>query len=126
MSDRRKVVVIIDDDAGVCSSMKSLLSSFGYVVCASCSAEAFLETAPASKADCLIVDVQLGGITGVELVRELRAQGFNFPIIFMTGSDNATFRNDARQLGCVAYLQKPCASHMLIEAIVKATGASRA
>ena len=121
MSERKTIVAVIDDNAQVRSSLTSILSAFGYVIYTYESAEAFLHAAPASKADCLVIDVQLGDITGLELARELQAQGFNFPVIFMTGSDNGKFRDDALQLGCVAYLQKPFPSHLLIEAIVKAT-----
>jgi FixJ family two-component response regulator len=122
MSHQKKVVVVVDDDAAVRASMKHLLSAFGYVIYSFDSAEAFLKTASQSKADCLVIDIQLKDMSGVELGRGLKAAGFRYPIIFMSGSDNKMFRNDALQLGCVAYLQKPFAAHLLLEAIVKATG----
>jgi FixJ family two-component response regulator len=75
-----------------------------------------------SKAKCLIVDVQLGDISGVELARELADAGFTFPIIFMTSADDEANRSRAEQLGCVAYLRKPFSAGLLIEAIVRAIG----
>jgi FixJ family two-component response regulator len=124
MSQRKTIVAVVDDNAEMRSSLKSILSAFGYVIYTYESAEAFLEAASASKAECLVIDVQLGDISGVELARELQARDFNVPVIFITGSDDETFRSDALQIGCVAYLQKPFPSHSLIEAIVKATSPS--
>lgn len=121
MSERKTIVAVIDDNAGMRSALNSILSSFEFGVYTYDSAAAFLDAAPASKAQCLVIDVRLGDISGVELARELRAQGFAFPFIFITGSDSETLRDDALQLGCVAYLQKPFPTQVLIEAIVKAT-----
>ncbi len=121
MPERKTIIAVIDDDAGMRSALKSILSSFGFVIYTFESAAGFLDAAPASKAECLVIDVRLGDISGIELARELRAQGFAFPFIFITGSDNGALRDDALQLGCVAYLQKPFPTQALIEAIVKAT-----
>jgi FixJ family two-component response regulator len=103
------------------------LSAFGYVVYTFDSADSFLSTAATSKADCLVVDVRIGDSSGIELGRQLAAAGFNFPLIFMTSLKDELIRNQAMQFGCVAYLQKPFSSDLLIEAIVRATkrGGSR-
>jgi FixJ family two-component response regulator len=102
--------------------MAALLSAFGYVTYAFSSAEAFLSGAATSKASCLVVDVQLGDISGVELARQLADAGFKFPIIFMTALDDEVILRQAEQLGCVAYLRKPFNEDLLIEAIVRAIG----
>ena len=102
--------------------MAALVSAFGYVTYTFSSAEAFLSVAAASKASCLVVDVQLGGISGVELARQLANAGFKFPIIFMTALDDEVILRQAEQLGCVAYLRKPFNEDLLIEAIVRAIG----
>jgi FixJ family two-component response regulator len=119
---QKKIVGIVDDDRGVRKALSRILSAFGYTTYAFDSAEAFLEIAATSKADCLVVDIQLGDISGVELVRQLTESGFTFPVIFMTALDDETIRSQAAQLGCVAYLRKPFSADLLIEAIVKATG----
>jgi FixJ family two-component response regulator len=119
---RKELVAIVDDDPGIRKAMASLLSVFGYVTCTFDSAKAFLSVAATSQARCLVIDVQLGDISGVELARELADAGFTFPIIFMTALDDGAIRSQAEQLGCVAYLRKPFSADLLIEAIVRAIG----
>ena len=82
--------------------------------------EAFLAAVGASKANCLLVDVYLGGISGIELGRGLAAAGFRFPIIYMTGSTDETVRARAMQAGCVAFLTKPLTPPALDEALMAA------
>jgi FixJ family two-component response regulator len=89
------------------------------------SAEEFLGAAATSEAACLVVDIQLGGISGVELGRQLSASGFTFPIIFMTGSRDELHRRQAMELGCAAFLLKPFSADRLIEAVAKAIGSKR-
>src|ERR1700746_687415 len=81
---RKKIIAVIDDDPGVRRSVQGLLSAFEYTTYTFDSAEAFLNGAPASKADCLVVDVQLGDVSGVEMVRHLLATGLKIPVIFMS------------------------------------------
>jgi FixJ family two-component response regulator len=120
--NKKIVVAIVDDDSGVRNAMTKLLSAFGYSTYAFDSGAAFLRTAADSKASCLVVDIQLGDISGVELGRQLAEAGYKFPIIFMTAHDGETIRRQATELGCVAYLRKPFAADLLIEAIVKSIG----
>ena len=122
MPIQRKIVGIVDDDPGMRMAIRRALSAFGYATYAYGSAEAFLKVAATSKAVCLVVDIQLGDISGVELVRQLIESGFTFPIIFVTALDDEAIRTQATQLGCVAYLHKPVSADRLIEAIVKAMG----
>ena len=89
------------------------------------SAEAFIAAATRSAAACLLVDIQLGDLTGIELTRHLSAMGFTFPIIFMTGSDDRLFRKQAIEIGCVAYLSKPIPPERLKAAIAEAIGWNR-
>jgi FixJ family two-component response regulator len=121
-SIRQNIVAIIDDDPVVRKGMTSLLSAFGYVTYAFNSAEAFLSIAATSTAKCLVVDVQLGDVSGVELARQLADTGFTFPIIFMTAADDEAIWRQTEQLGCVACLRKPFRADLLIEAIVRAIG----
>jgi FixJ family two-component response regulator len=122
MAMQRTVVAVVDDDLAMRKAMANLLSALGYCTELFASGEAFLGAATRSKASCLIVDIQLGDISGVELGRQLAATGSKVPIIFMTASDDETIRSGATQLGCVAYLRKPFPADELIYAIVKAIG----
>jgi FixJ family two-component response regulator len=75
-----------------------------------------------SEATCLVVDVQLGDLSGVELARQLVADGFKYPIIFMTALDDARIQSQAEAAGAVAYLCKPFRPNLLIDAIIEAIG----
>jgi len=122
MAMRRTVVAVVDDNLAMSKAMARLLSALGYCTELFASGEAFLDAATRSEASCLIVDIQLGDISGVELGRQLAATGSTFPIIFMTACDDETVRSGATQLGCVAYLRKPFHADELVHAIVKAVG----
>jgi len=122
MATKRNVIAIIDDDAGMRTALQNLLSGFGYRTEVYASAEEFVRAAMTTEASCLVVDIQLGDISGVELGQHLSATGFEFPIIFMTGSQEETHRRQAMDFGCVAYLHKPFPADRLIEAITTAIG----
>jgi FixJ family two-component response regulator len=69
---------------------------------------------------CLLLDIHLGGISGIELQHRLAASGSKCPVIFMTASDDEATLNEAVNAGCIAYLRKPFARHVLLDAIAKA------
>ena len=114
---KQHVIAVIDDDSTMRKSLELLLSSYGYRTELYSSAEEFLGTASNSKAACLLVDIQLGDISGIELGRHLTAAGFKFPIIFMTGSSDQVIHRQAIDFGCVAFFQKPFGANELIDAI---------
>jgi CheY-like chemotaxis protein len=120
VTKRPPVIAIIDDDPDILEALDLGLSSRGYRPALFASAEEFLSAATTSEAACLVVDVQLGGISGVELARQLSASGCTFPIIFMTGSRDERYRRQAMDIGCVAFLLKPFPEDRLIEAITSA------
>jgi FixJ family two-component response regulator len=122
MATRRNLVAIVDDDPDLREALGQMLEMSGYAVELYASGEAFLSAAATSEAACLVLDVQLGDITGVELSRQLSAHGFKFPTVFISGSTKAAFQRAAMDLGCVAYLRKPFLTRQLIEAIVAASG----
>jgi FixJ family two-component response regulator len=122
MSNLQKTIAVIDDDPEMRASMAMLLSAYGYGVETFDSAETFLTFASKCRAICLFVDIQLGDITGVELARQLVADGYEFPIIFMTGHGDAAVERKATAAGGIAFLRKPFPATMLIDAIKKATG----
>ena len=113
-------VVIVVDDAGLLKSVARLLEHHGIDSRTFASAEALLESDSVQTATCLLVDIHLGGISGLELRRRLAASGSKCPVIFMTGTDDEDTRNEAMDAGCIAYLRKPFSRHVLLDAIGKA------
>jgi FixJ family two-component response regulator len=120
MMVQRTVVIVVDDDAGVLKSVAWLLAHHGIDSRTFLSAEALLESDGVQTATCLLLDIHLGGISGIELQRRLAASGSNCPVIFMTASDDEATRNKAMDGGCIAYLRKPFAEHVLLNAISRA------
>jgi FixJ family two-component response regulator len=121
-SKGREVIAVVDDDPLVRKAMGGLLSSLGYRAELYASAAEFIAAALTTEASCLLLDVQLGAMTGIELARHLISTGFSFPTIFMTGSRNESYQRDGISLGCVDYLHKPFPASRLICAIDKALG----
>jgi FixJ family two-component response regulator len=122
MVRRQKTIAIVDDDEAVRHALGKLLASQGYGVELYGSAEEFINAMLESEAWCLLVDIMLGDLTGIELGRELEASGLNFPIIFMTGSADETIRRQALDFGCIAFLPKPIDTDSLLVAIADAIG----
>ena len=120
MMAQRTVVIVVDDDAGLLKSVARMLAHHGIDSRTFASAEALLESDSVQTATCLLLDIHLGGISGIELQRRLAASGSKWPVIFMTANDNEATRNEAMDAGCIAYLRKPFASHVLLDAISKA------
>jgi FixJ family two-component response regulator len=101
--------------------MDNLMKAHGFATKRFASAEAFLDCFwGTTDLDCLLLDIHLGGMSGMELQRQLRASSFTLPIIFITASDDEAVRKQAIVDGCVAYLIKPVSSQSLIDAIEKA------
>jgi FixJ family two-component response regulator len=120
MVKRQTVVAVVDDDPSMVKAMENLLDAHGYGVRAFASGEEFLDCAALAELDCLLLDIHLGGISGIELQRQLKTRGYATPIIFMTALDDESARQQALNAGCVAYLRKPFPAHLLFEALNKA------
>ena len=120
MAAQQIVVIVVDDNAGFLKSVARLLAHNGIESRTFASAEALLDSGSAQTATCLLLDIHLGGISGIELQRRLAASGSKCPVIFMTGNDNDATRNEAMDAGCIAYLRKPFAQNVLLNAISKA------
>jgi len=113
-----QLVSVVDDDISVRRSLDRLIRSVHLEVTVFASAEEFLNTDHPRKADCLILDVRLPGMSGVELHRHLLAREFNVPVIFITahGSDDRA-RSEADSDWTVAYFTKPFNADELLDAV---------
>ena len=121
MSDHRRVVAVVDDDQDMLRGLQRLLNASGYDTEVFSSGEAFLDGAASSKATCLVLDIHLGGISGIELWRRLSKSGSKLGIIFMTAVDDEAVHLEAMESGCTALLRKPFPARALIDAIGVAT-----
>jgi FixJ family two-component response regulator len=117
MAEPSNIVAVIDDDDLLRDALEQLLDALGYASEFYDSATSFLAAIGSSKARCLLVDVQLGPVCGLELGRSLAAAGFKFSIIYMTASADESIRQRAVDAGCVAFLHKPFAWWMLVNAL---------
>ena len=88
------------------------------------SAEEFLDSGEAEHVDCLLLDIHLGGLSGIELRRQLTASRPDLPVIFMTALDDDAIRQQALRAGCVVCLRKPFAARELMDAIARAISGS--
>jgi FixJ family two-component response regulator len=110
---RPSLVVVIEDDADERTALGRVLRVGGFEVSSYASAEEFLASPPAG-ALCLLLDVQLEGRSGLDLLRALRAEGSNLPVIVNSVRDDAESLREAEQLGCLAYLPKPFSGRALV------------
>jgi FixJ family two-component response regulator len=119
-----RVIAVVDDDASMLKGIQRLLVAYGFATRVFASAEAFLEPDASADVDCLLVDIHLGGMSGIELRRHLAASGCTLPVIFMTAFDDEATRMQALSAGCVAFLHKPFAANLLMGAIEQAAPAT--
>ena len=101
------MIFIVDDDISVRESLRDLIESLGYGVVTFESAERFLDAACLPEASCLITDLQMPGLSGLDLQSRLIADGHCIPIIFVTGLSDEKFRVRAMSAGAVGFLSKP-------------------
>jgi FixJ family two-component response regulator len=120
MAAQPTVVIVVDDNSGFLKSVARLLTVHGFAVRTFTSAEALLDNNDMQTATCLLLDIHLGGISGIELQRRLTASGSKCPVIFMTAIDDDATRTEAINAGCIAYLRKPFAPQLLLDALGKA------
>ena len=120
MSQTQPVVAIVDDDVSILRALGRLLYSMGWHSVTFSSAEAFLQTGMQASPDCLVLDVWLPGMTGVELLEHLAATGSTLPAVIITGRDDLQMRMRAMQARAAAYLLKPLDGQDLLQALQEA------
>ena len=113
------MIAVVDDCAVVREALDHLLVSAGYRTELYASAEEFMRAAPATRAACLVVDVELGATSGPQLLLDLPARGLQFPAILMSGSDDPALPDLAAQLGCLAFLAKPFPPAELLDVLAR-------
>src|SRR5437016_13592502 len=114
---RALVVFVVDDDPSVRSSLKFLLSSVGLHVESFDSADALLQRKPPDAPSCLVLDVRLRGLSGLDFQRELAARNRQMPIIFITGHGDIPMSVRAMKAGAVEFLTKPFRDQDLLDAV---------
>ena len=110
-------VGVVDDDENLCRSLARLLRAGGIQPITYASAESFLADTKHPQFDCLVLDIQLGGMSGIELAQQLAAEGGHIPIIFITAHDDPGAREEAEAAGCAAYFHKTDSGAEVLDAI---------
>ena len=121
MSNKEKIVAVVDDDpemrAAMVKSCRRSAIARRPSIC-----RMILVCARTSNANCLVVDIQLGDISGIEFAHQLTADGIRVPVIFMTGLDDELVRSQAAAAGGIAFLRKPFSAQILNDAVRTAIG----
>jgi FixJ family two-component response regulator len=115
-------VAVVDDEESVCRSMSRLLRAAHFQPISYSSAEAFLADTKHPKFDCLVLDVQLKGISGLDLSQRLAAGNDATPIVFITAHEDPSVRAQAEKSGCAGYFRKTESGANVLAAIRRATG----
>jgi FixJ family two-component response regulator len=117
---RDPVICIVDDDESVREALPCLLAQFGYEVRAFASAEQFLASEAIDHTQCLVLDIAMPGMSGLQLQQQLQNDGKRFPIVFITAQSDETLRTSVLSRGAVACLLKPFTEQSLLEALERA------
>src|SRR5450631_2438943 len=115
--DPHGIVLVVDDDDSMREAIERLLEAAGFVTAGYASAEALLAGGSIGNARCIVSDIKLPAMSGLELLTELRGLGVLTPVIIITAHDSPSTRNEAKLHGAAAYLAKPFMSRALLAAI---------
>ncbi len=110
-------VSVVDDDESVRESLPDLLKEFGFDACTFSSAQEFLASAYVNRTGCLILDIAMPGMTGLDLQKELQLRGNRIPIIFITAQSDVAVRARALEQGAIRVLLKPFNDTDLLDAV---------
>ena len=117
MTTALPLVVLIEDDANERKALGRVLKAGGFLSALYASAEEYLASPPAELPVCLLLDVQLEGMSGLDLQERLIAQGTTIPVIVITASDDPRARARAEDAGCIAFLRKPFEGRLLLNVV---------
>ena len=113
-------IAVVDDDESVREGLRNLLRSVGYEVRAFCSAEDFLERPDGEAFSCLVTDIQMPGMGGLELQKRIVASGTPLPVILMTAFPRDHVQRQAEEQGAAGFLTKPFDGSRMIECVERA------
>ena len=113
----QSVIAVIDDDASVRAATNNLLSSHGYLVHTFASAEEFLQSVLLNGSACVIADVQMPAMSGLDLLTHMRTRGYAVPFIFITAFPEESVRARALKAGAICFLAKPFAGPALMSCV---------
>ena len=116
----RNLVFVVDDDAMMLRSIARLLRQLGYESVLFPSAEAFANQSDFDGVVCVLLDIDLGDASGIEVRHRLKEANISVPVIYITGNDSPAVRTAALQSGCLAYLTKPFSAKSLMEPLHRA------
>ena len=124
MSDARPLVAVVDDDVSVRESLAGLISELGFSTRTFESAAELLACDSLGEIQCLIVDVEMPGMSGLELLHKVKHRGYAIPIVFISGRGSEALRRRLMEDGATECLFKPLTSEALLDAIEVALGTS--
>jgi FixJ family two-component response regulator len=119
------LISVIDDDASVRTATENLLSSHGYLVHTFASADGFLRSARLNDSSCVVADVQMSAMSGLDLLAHMRILGNDTPFVFITAYPDESVRSQALKAGAICFLAKPFAAPVLIDCIETALNRHR-
>ena len=122
MAPPRLLVSVVDDDASVRRALSRLVRAAGLPVETFASGQELLDSDPADRTGCVVLDIHLGDMSGFDVQERLAARGVRIPTIFITAHDTEATREHARIAGAVAYLTKPFEDSLLLSAVQRAMG----
>jgi FixJ family two-component response regulator len=117
ITHKKKMIAIVDDDESVQSALQDLVEASGFQAISFGSAEAFVESGLHRDAACLITDIRMPGMSGLELQAKLRAEQSKIPIIFITAHGDEKMRMQAMRAGAVDFLTKPFDEKVLLDCL---------
>lgn len=120
MSPQKATIFVVDDDASVRRGLARLLRAAGYEVATAASAREFLEHRGGESASCLVLDVRMPGLSGLDLYDVLVEAGHYVPVVFITGHGDVTLAERAMKAGAVDFLSKPVNDQALLDAVDRA------
>ena len=120
MGKENPVVFVVDDDEAICESLRLLIADIGLEVRAFHSAQQFLSHYDSSQAGCLVLDVRMSGMSGLELQSRLHELGYEIPTILITGHGDVPMAVEAMKAGAVDFIEKPFRDQVLLDSIQKA------
>jgi FixJ family two-component response regulator len=120
METDNPVVFVVDDDEAICESLRLLIGDIGLEVRTFTSARQFLEEYDSSRPGCLVLDVRMSGISGLELQARLNETGIHIPTIIITGHADVPMAVEAMKAGATDFIEKPFRDQVLLDSIQKA------